>query len=198
MAIESSYTCLITGANRGIGRGLVTYFLQRRRTTVIAGVRDPNSSTSQSLLQLPAAEGSRVVIIQTDNNSETTTKAGIESLPSSHGIRHLDAVIANAGQGQSSIQPMVDAGLDEFRQMVDTNGLGVLVVFRQALPLMRRAPGVPKFAYISSGLGNVALAKMHKDFLVGPMAASKVLGHFVTLRLSLEVTDVLTFMLDPG
>ena len=133
-----------------------------------------------------------------DNNSEAVTKAGIESLPSSHGIQHLDAVISNAGQGQSKIQAMVDADLDEFRHMVDTNGLGVLVLFRQALPLMRRAPRIPKFAYISSALGNIALAKMHKDFLVGPMAASKALGHFVTLRLSLEVTDVLTFMLDPG
>jgi hypothetical protein len=50
--IQSTMTntvCLISGANRGVGRGLVEALLSRPNTTIIAAVRNPNVAASQSL-----------------------------------------------------------------------------------------------------------------------------------------------------
>ncbi len=61
-----STTYLVSGGNRGIGKGLVSQLLSRPNTTVITLVRDPNHATSQSLAYLPRAEASKLIIEQYD------------------------------------------------------------------------------------------------------------------------------------
>lgn len=88
---------LITGANRGIGRGLLAKFLARPNHIVIAGNRSPEDETSRSLASLPMGGGSRLIIVKIDATvAEDPTKA-IAELKDSHGIDHLDIVVANAG-----------------------------------------------------------------------------------------------------
>lgn len=90
---SSNTIYLATGANRGIGRGLVTTLLQRPRVTVIAGVRDVAASISKDLLSLPTAEGSKVVLAKIDSNDHTTPFEAVKGLSD---IEKIDVVIANA------------------------------------------------------------------------------------------------------
>jgi norsolorinic acid ketoreductase len=90
---SSNAVYLITGANRGLGLGLVTALLKRPNTTIIAGVRDVSSSSAQALLSLYTAEGSKVVLAHIDSNNQSSAQVAIKGLKDIHKI---DTVIANA------------------------------------------------------------------------------------------------------
>lgn len=57
-------TALITGAGRGLGRGLAKRFLANSDHVVIAANREPNGVTSTALQGLPKGEGSRLIIVK--------------------------------------------------------------------------------------------------------------------------------------
>ncbi|RDW90924.1 hypothetical protein BP5796_02089 [Coleophoma crateriformis] len=65
MQLEKIY--IITGASRGLGRGLVDVLRQRSNTTVIAGVRDLESASSKELDLLSTASGSKVITVAIDS-----------------------------------------------------------------------------------------------------------------------------------
>lgn len=62
---------LITGANRGIGNGLLALYLVKPHHTVIAANRDPNHATSQELHALPKAGGTSLLLIKIDSTLPT-------------------------------------------------------------------------------------------------------------------------------
>jgi len=90
---SSNTVYLITGANRGLGLGMVTALLKRPNTTVIAGVRDVTSSSSQALLSLHTAEASKLVLAHIDSNDHRSAELAIKDLKD---IDKIDTVIANA------------------------------------------------------------------------------------------------------
>lgn len=89
-------TVLITGANRGIGHGLLTRFLNTPNHTVIAAVRNPDDATVKDLSKLPKAAGSKLVVIKIDASIWEDAAKAIATLSAS-GIDTIDIVIANAG-----------------------------------------------------------------------------------------------------
>ena len=90
---SSNTVYLITGANRGLGLGMVTALLKRPNTIIIAGVRDVTSSSSQALLSLNAAEASKVVLAHIDSNDQRSAELAVKGLED---IDKIDIVIANA------------------------------------------------------------------------------------------------------
>ena len=54
-----STVVLITGANRGLGKGLLERYLGQPNHTVIAANRNPDHPSSKELGDVPKAEGSR-------------------------------------------------------------------------------------------------------------------------------------------
>ena len=62
---------LISGANRGIGKTLVQYYLAKPEHVVIAANRDP--VTSKSLAELPVGPGSRLIIVKVNASVEAGT-----------------------------------------------------------------------------------------------------------------------------
>ncbi|KUM58761.1 hypothetical protein ACN42_g8387 [Penicillium freii] len=66
----ASIVVFITGANRGLGQGLVKYFIAKPDHIVIAAVRDPTHSTAQALAELPAGKGSRIIVVKYDASVE--------------------------------------------------------------------------------------------------------------------------------
>ncbi|KAH7254420.1 hypothetical protein B0J15DRAFT_512687 [Fusarium solani] len=94
-----SSTVLITGANRGIGRGFAKVYLASPSTTVIAAVRDATHATSKALQHLPKADCSRLITIQLDSSMPESTAAVIEKLKTGHGITSLDiSTVENINQ----------------------------------------------------------------------------------------------------
>lgn len=88
---------LISGANRGLGKGLLELYLAKPNHTVIAANRDPQHATSKALADLPTGPGSRLIVVKTDASVETDASEAVKTLITDYGIDHLDLVIANAG-----------------------------------------------------------------------------------------------------
>jgi len=84
---------LTTNPLLGIGLALLTVYLARPNSIVIAGVRDPNHKTSQALFQIPTAAGSKLIIVKIVNTSETDALDAVELLKNKHGITSLDVCV---------------------------------------------------------------------------------------------------------
>ncbi|KAF2033902.1 NAD(P)-binding protein [Setomelanomma holmii] len=164
--MPSAKTFLVTGASRGIGKGLVSIYLSNPNTTVIATVRDPLHPTSQSLLDVPKAAGSNLIVLQiADTASVDAIKSAIASLPTGHGIATLD------------------------NRFIDVNAFGTLELLKAVPPLLRSSETPGKFVYISSAGGS--LTSMNNVLPLSAYGASKALGKFLIKWLSLENEDVM-------
>ncbi|KAH7077381.1 hypothetical protein FB567DRAFT_632244 [Paraphoma chrysanthemicola] len=192
----SSKTVMITGANRGIGKGLVAVYLADPNTTVVASVRDPAHSTSQTLLDVPKAEGSKLVLIQiTDVASSAAIQKGISVLKTEHGISALDIFIGNAGAAELSNQ-LTQTEPSELQKFIDINAYGTLQLFKAVLPLLRASSGTGKFMYMSSAGGS--LTTMQNVVPLSAYGASKALGNYLVKWLSQENTDTVIWCQHPG
>lgn len=73
-------TILITGADRGIGRAITTTYLSRPYHTIIALVRDPTNSTSQSLLTELKDQTTNLIILPYDASLPCSAEFAISLL----------------------------------------------------------------------------------------------------------------------
>ncbi|GLI74289.1 hypothetical protein PoHVEF18_002526 [Penicillium ochrochloron] len=91
----------VTGANRGLGLGLVKGFVAKPDYIVVAAVRDPAHVTAQELTKLPTGEGSRIIVHRAIclRRRQGGYRPMIDILVGSllDGVDHLDYVVANAG-----------------------------------------------------------------------------------------------------
>ncbi|KAI1082943.1 hypothetical protein F5B20DRAFT_569050 [Whalleya microplaca] len=87
---------LVSGANRGIGKGLVANYLSKPDHIVIAANRNPDYPISKALVNLPKGTGSRLVIVKVDSIIESDPVEAVKQIEA-QGIDYLDIVIANAG-----------------------------------------------------------------------------------------------------
>jgi norsolorinic acid ketoreductase len=175
-----STTYLITGANRGIGKGLTAALLQRPHTTIIAGVRDPAVSAT-ILDSLPTAAGSKVIVVKIDSQSETDAKEAVSQLSTQHNITSLDVVIANAGIAHSGTS-VAQTSSESLRDHLNTNAIGPVLLFQAFRPLLQASKcGNPVFLATSTVVGSIggqeALAGLPP--VLSPYGASKAALNWV-------------------
>ncbi|KAK5251627.1 hypothetical protein LTR11_007645 [Exophiala xenobiotica] len=203
-------TYLITGANRGLGKGLVSAYLQKPDNVVIAAVRNPTDSTSLALQDLPKHPSSTLIIVKIESTSETDPALAMAELATKHNITTLDVVIANAGISQ--IFPAVaDAKADDMVRHFHVNAVGVVFLFQAVLPLLRQtsASASPnsmpqqqqrrpaKFVTMSTSAASIG----NQELVHVPNAAygpSKAALNWITKKIHLEHPDIIAFPLDPG
>jgi NAD(P)-dependent dehydrogenase (short-subunit alcohol dehydrogenase family) len=113
-------TVLITGANRGIGRALLTEALRRGAKRVFAGSRGP--------VDIP---DDRVTVLTLDVTNQSQIQRAVEAVDT------LDVLINNAGVA------IYDdlSNLDVVAQHLDVNFLGMLRVTHAFVPLLKRSHG---------------------------------------------------------
>lgn len=146
---------LITGANRGLGRGLLERFLALPDHTVIAGNRNPAHPTSQSLNELPRGPGSKLIVVKIDAAVDQDAFDAVKELQEKHGIQHLDIVIPNAGV--SFAWPRVaDVKLDDLRAHLAPNVYGFLTLYQATRALLQKSTREPILAPIGSVAGVLA------------------------------------------
>ncbi len=143
---------LITGGNRGLGKGLVERYLAKPDYTVIAATRNPEKPTSRALFDLPKGDRSRLLMIKIDSTIQTDPAEAVKLLEK-EGIESLDIVVANAGI--SECHPFV-SGLDvaDLQRHIVTNVLGVVWLYQATLPLLRKSP-TPKWVTMGSSAGSI-------------------------------------------
>ncbi|KAH8684204.1 hypothetical protein BGZ60DRAFT_366304 [Tricladium varicosporioides] len=193
--MPASKTYLITGANRGLGRGLLEALIQRPDTTIVAGVRNPDDTSSKSLTSLPAATGSRVVVVAIESTDPSSAKKAVENISEKHGINKLDIVIASAGiskyYGLASVTP-----IEEVKEHFEVNTIGALILFQATLPLLTSSSG-PIFVALSTGIGSIG----EMGNLPLPATAygiSKVALNYLVRKIHFENPEITAFVISPG
>lgn len=112
---------------------------------------------SQSLNDLPKAEGTSLHLVKIDSGVPTDPAAAVETLAAA-GILHIDTVIANAAIGLTA-ESVLATDPDAVRRHLEVNLIGVLALFQAVEPLLRKAQNKnPKFVALSSPLGSISLA----------------------------------------
>lgn len=119
-------TAIVTGASRGIGRGVVIE-LARRGFDVIATMRD--TSKGEDLLAISGLAGSIAV-----EPLDVTAPDGF-AMPD-----ELRVLVNNAGVELANL-PAEHTDLDDWRAMFETNVFGLIEVTRRAIPALRRSGG---------------------------------------------------------
>ncbi|KAH6691460.1 hypothetical protein F5X68DRAFT_201959 [Plectosphaerella plurivora] len=198
----ATQTVLITGANRGIGKGFTSTFLSQPGTTVIAAVRDPAHETVKALSSLPTAEGSKLITVKLDSGVFADAAAAVATLKSEHGISALDIVIANAGIGKngSTVRNTSAANMTEH---FNVNTIGPIVLFQATADLLQASKsGNPKFVALSTFIGSIGGI----DTLIGlgfphtssPYGGSKAALNWFVRRLTFEEPWLTSFVFHPG
>ncbi|KAK4691480.1 hypothetical protein P7C71_g5527, partial [Lecanoromycetidae sp. Uapishka_2] len=186
---------LITGANRGIGLGLVSEYLLKPSHTVIAAVRDPHHPTALALSTLPKGHSSVLITVKLDSAIESDAASAVHTIATAHAITALDIVVANAGISRSWPK-VADADLAGLREHFEINVLGPLALFKATLPLLEKA-NAPKFVTMSSGAGSIGGMEMAPipNSSYGP---SKAALNYLTRKMHFEHEWLIAFPIDPG
>lgn len=159
---------LVTGSSRGLGRDIVIAALEAGNR-VAAAARTPSS-----LDDLVARYGERILPIALDVTDTAAADAAVRSTIDAFG--RIDVLVNNAGY--ANLASIEDISIEDFREQVDTNLLGVVNVTKAALPAMREQ-GAGHIIQVSSvggrsaspGLGAYQAAKWAVGGFSGVLAA---------------------------
>ncbi|KAL3473976.1 NAD(P)-binding protein [Aspergillus californicus] len=201
---------LITGANRGIGRGLLELYLSKPNHTVVAANRDPDHPTSKEILALPRATGTTVKLVKVDMASETDAADAAEILKTRDGIDHIDILIANAGIAYSWPK-LEDVMIQDIRTHFETNVLGFVRVYQAFMSVLKRSND-PKLVTIGSSAAFLTVLSVFRptpkgvvlscrntiNFPNAAYAPTKLVQHWYTKTVAVMEPWLTAFPVDPG
>ena len=137
---------VITGAGRGIGRGLAIGFAAKGAKVVCAARTRAQIDETVSIIQ---AAGGTALAVPCDVTDAGQVEALYEATMNSFGS--LDIVIANAG-GNFERAPVADGDIDAWERTIRVNLLGVYYTAKFAIPFLKARGG--HIIVIGSGLGH--------------------------------------------
>ncbi|KAK3996569.1 hypothetical protein QBC44DRAFT_317171 [Cladorrhinum sp. PSN332] len=186
---------LITGANRGLGLGLLKRYLALPDHIVIALNRNPSHPTSLALSDLPKGTDTRLIVTKYDANIWQDASDAVKDLTDNHGITHLDIVIANIGMAK--IYPFIkDVKREEILEHLEVNVLGAIAIYQATRELLEKSPsGKAIYAIIGSSAGSLSRQPPVPSAAYG---ASKSMLNWYGIRLNEEDQWLNTFVIDPG
>ncbi|KAM4894282.1 C-signal-like [Sylvia borin] len=129
---------LVTGANRGIGLGLVRHFLRMPKPPqwIFATCRDPKGQRAEELRNL-ASKHPNIIIIPLEVSDPTSIKAAAAKVAEHLGGSGLNLLINNAGIVK--LTTLDTETLEDMREIYTTNTIGPLLVGQAFLPLLKKA-----------------------------------------------------------
>ncbi|KAM6252993.1 C-signal-like [Porphyrio hochstetteri] len=129
---------LVTGANRGIGLGLVQHFLGMPKPPewVFATCRDPTGQRAQELQNL-ASKHPNLVIIPLEVTDPASIKAAAARVGEQLGDVGLNLLINNAGVAKLNL--LDTETLEDMIQVYTTNTVAPLLLGQAFLPLLKKA-----------------------------------------------------------
>lgn len=186
-------SALVTGASRGIGRGIAESLAKQGYALTI---------TSRTISDLAALAddlrslGSPEVVVETSDMSDLAALPGLVALHESR-FATMDALIVNAGVGM--IGPVAAFPLSRVQKVVDINFTAAYVLMQGALPLLRLAAQ----ATPSRGAKVIALSSITGAYSEPNMAAygaskAALLSLVETLNLEESAGGVTASAVAPG
>lgn len=110
-------------------------------------------------------------------------------------MSQLDVVIANAGIAYD-LNPLAAVPMKAFKDHVETNAYGPLLLFQAVKPLLEKAKQ-PKFVVLGSPLGSIG-GMEQRPFPMGAYGASKAMLHYLMRKIHFENENLISFPVDPG
>ena len=166
---------IVTGASRGIGRGIAHRLAKEKHNVLIFG-RDAASlrKVEKELREL----GAETESFAGDVVNEKFVNESIEIILTKYG--RIDHLINNAGIG--IMKKVVDASMDDFRKQIDANLYGIFNFTRAVLPSMIKRK--------NGSIINILSLAAKNAFVGGAMyCASKHAALGFTKSLMLEVRE---------
>ncbi|KAM6300538.1 C-signal-like [Aegotheles albertisi] len=138
MARLKVHSILVTGANRGLGLGLVRHFLGLPTPPqwVFATCRDPKGQGAQELQNL-AAKHPSLGIVALEVTNPASIKAAAARVGEQLGGSGLNLLINNAGIAKFNL--LDTETQEDMTQVYTTNTVGPLLVSQAFLPLLKKA-----------------------------------------------------------
>ncbi|XP_068812535.1 C-signal isoform X1 [Struthio camelus] len=132
------HSALVTGANRGIGLGIVRQLLQMPNPPecVFAACRDPKGERAQELQHL-ASKYPNLVIMPLEVTDPASIQAAAARVGEHLKGSGLNLLINNAGIAKLSF--LDTETLESMSQIYTTNTIGPLLVSQAFLPLLKKA-----------------------------------------------------------
>jgi NAD(P)-dependent dehydrogenase (short-subunit alcohol dehydrogenase family) len=136
---------LITGSSRGLGRALSEAVL-RAGHRLVATARN-----REQLADLAERYGESVRTIALDVTSTDAARDAIRTAVTCFG--GLDVLVNNAGYG--NVNSIEETSLEEFRQEIEANLFGTIIVTKAAIPVMRqqRSGHIIQFSSVGGRIG---------------------------------------------
>lgn len=135
MEAESSLVALVTGAARGIGKGVAASLLRAGWSVVLTDVDEPaGQAAAEELARLGTVE-----FIVMDVSDEASVMACIERIEDDFG--QLDGLVNNAGIADPDSGPIEQLSLDAWNRRLGTNLTGAFLVAKHSIPMLRETGG---------------------------------------------------------
>ncbi|EXK35831.1 hypothetical protein FOXG_14663 [Fusarium oxysporum f. sp. lycopersici 4287] len=193
MASEQNNTVyVVTGANKGIGLGIVKALLARDCTTVIATVRnDKAAATLQSeLSNVSAAKDCIFQIIQLDFSTAVPPEQIRDAIAPK--VDHVDILICNAAfSPPMTLTTQTSAA--NLCMAFEVNTIGPLTVFQGLWPLLQKS-AAPKVINVTSSVGCIT----HQEAPGGAYGPSKAALNWITRSLHVQNESLVAVALHPG
>ena len=147
----SERSVFISGANRGIGRGM-TFLMASKGYTVVAGYRD--EERSRQLLS-EATENRRILPVKMDVTREDDLENLYKTITSRFG--YLDILVNSAGVNPGKETDISALRLRDFTESFLVNVGGPFLTTKYLYPLLRKGRD-KKIVNISSQMGSIQLS----------------------------------------
>ena len=135
MSTHTNQVALITGGASGIGKATAIKLAGKGVTVVITGRREATGAEAVKEIQGAATNGAQVRFIRNDVTDEKAVAGLIERIVSEFG--HLDMAVNNAAVSNETVT-LVESNSTKYREMVDTNILGVYYLMKYEVAQMQK------------------------------------------------------------
>ncbi|GAA5842962.1 hypothetical protein JCM11251_002946 [Rhodosporidiobolus azoricus] len=190
MSVTKQTVYFITGANRGIGLGLVKALSDRSDVLIFATAREPKKADALNAL---AKEKGNIEVVQLEVTSEESAATAAQVVEDKVG--KVDVIIANAGiSEEAAYGPLLEQPLDTYRRHFEVNTLGPVILVKAFVSLLSKGEN-PRFLLVSTGGASFGLAY---PMPITPYSVSKTAANFFALKVHQELTNITTLALSPG
>lgn len=190
---------LITGANKSIGFETARQLLQNG-LYVYLGSRSIEKGLA-AMEKLKAEGLTNVEAVEIDVTDTASVQAACAEIGNKTAV--LDVLINNAGINGGLPQTALNATIDQFKTVFDTNLYGVVRVTQTFIDLLKKS-SQPRIVNVSSSQGSLTLASdptnMYYHHKGAVYQSSKTALNMYTIALAYELRDTLfkVNMVDPG
>lgn len=173
MSAPDKRVVLVTGAARGIGKGVAISLLRAGWTVVLSDVDEAAGlQTTQALAPLGDVE-----FVPLDVADEASVQLALEQIEEEFG--RLDGLVNNAGLADPDSGPLEQLSLESWNRLLSVNLTGAFLVSRQCIGLLRASGG----AIVNIASTRALQSEMNTEAYAASKGALVALTHAMAVSL---------------